>query len=562
MIRFWTLDGVEILQLHGHEAFIYALAVLPNGDVVSSSEDRSVRVWRGSDCIQTITHPAISVWSVAVCQETGDIVTGASDKMVRVFSRDPERHAGPDALAAFNDSVRSSTIPQQTAGNGQEINKETLPGSEFLQQKSGTKEGQVQMIREDDGSVTAHTWSSAASQWINVGTVVDSTASSGRKVTHKGKDYDYVFDVDIEDGKPPLKLPFNTGQNPYEAAQKFIGDNELPISYLDQVANFILTNTQGATIGSSSQQTQAPGGDPWGSENRYRPGEAGAPEPRGDSRPRALPQTSYLSIVTANLPAIRKKINELNESVGFNLELSQSDLKALDALVKQLQSSPKDPKPQEEQLSAVIKIATQWPAASRLPGLDILRLCAVAPTFAMHTSGGSGTIVETLASTDVFSASTDKPNNTMLAVRVLANMFATEEGRFVADGCFEDILSNTQPFITSANKGLTTAIATLYVNYAVLLTAGAPASESATREQRAQGVLNAAIHLIKPDRDSETVYRGLVAVGTLLSLGNEFRKATSQSKNLPELLKAVESSSLGKEARIKNLVTEIKDQLK
>lgn len=38
----------------------------------------------------------------------------------------------------------------------------------FLQQKSGTKEGQVQMIREDDGSVTAHTWSSAAQQWINV----------------------------------------------------------------------------------------------------------------------------------------------------------------------------------------------------------------------------------------------------------------------------------------------------------------------------------------------------------------------------------------------------------
>jgi hypothetical protein len=37
-----------------------------------------------------------------------------------------------------------------------------------LQQKSGTKEGQVQMIKEEDGSVTAHTWSSAAQQWINV----------------------------------------------------------------------------------------------------------------------------------------------------------------------------------------------------------------------------------------------------------------------------------------------------------------------------------------------------------------------------------------------------------
>lgn len=120
-----------------------------------------------------------------------------------------------------------------------------------------------------------------------VGTVVDSSASSGRQVTHKGKEYDYVFDVDIKDGEPALKLPFNLDQNPYEVAQKFIADNELPISYLDQVANFILSNTQGATIGTTAQNTQAPGADPWGTENRYRPGEAGAPQPQGKYLPYA-----------------------------------------------------------------------------------------------------------------------------------------------------------------------------------------------------------------------------------------------------------------------------------
>lgn len=96
IIRLWTRDGVEVLQLHGHEAFIYSLAVLPNGDLASASEDRTVRIWRGTECIQTITHPAISVWSVAVCPETGDIATGASDKMLRIFTRDPERYANPD----------------------------------------------------------------------------------------------------------------------------------------------------------------------------------------------------------------------------------------------------------------------------------------------------------------------------------------------------------------------------------------------------------------------------------------------------------------------------------
>lgn len=50
------------------------------------------------DCIQTITHPAISVWSVAVCAQNGDIVSGASDRMVRVFSREEKRWADRGAL--------------------------------------------------------------------------------------------------------------------------------------------------------------------------------------------------------------------------------------------------------------------------------------------------------------------------------------------------------------------------------------------------------------------------------------------------------------------------------
>lgn len=85
---------------------------------------------KDGDCIQTITHPAISVWSVAVCVETGDIVSGASDRLVRVFSRDQIRWADEQTLKvrlccgnktlgrpiltsgqAFDDTVAASSIP-------------------------------------------------------------------------------------------------------------------------------------------------------------------------------------------------------------------------------------------------------------------------------------------------------------------------------------------------------------------------------------------------------------------------------------------------------------------
>lgn len=287
VIRLWKLNGQQVGELHGHESFIYALATLPSGELVSSGEDRTVRVWKGLECVQTITHPAISVWSVTACPETGDIASGASDNIVRIFSRSPERLASPDTLELFDESVKSSSIPQQQVGG---VNKEKLPGPDFLQNKSGTKEGQVQMIREENGSVTAHQWSMGQQQWINVGTVVDSAGSSGRKVEYGGQSYDYVFDVAIEEGQPSLKLPYNLSENPYTRAQKFIDDNELSQNFLDQVAQFIVSNTQGATIGQNSGDS---GPDPYGTESRYRPAD------EGTSRAKVLPQRQYLDITAA-----------------------------------------------------------------------------------------------------------------------------------------------------------------------------------------------------------------------------------------------------------------------
>ena len=45
-------------------------------------------------------------------------------------------------------------------------------------------------------------------QWQKIGDVVDAVGS-GRKQLYQGKEYDYVFDVDVQEGAPPLKLPYN-----------------------------------------------------------------------------------------------------------------------------------------------------------------------------------------------------------------------------------------------------------------------------------------------------------------------------------------------------------------
>lgn len=85
LIRRWSVLSRQCLQVYrGHTSFIYSVSVIPNTDglqFVTSSEDRSVRIWKvasqsGDEIVQTIRLPAQSIWSTA-CLENGDIVTGS-----------------------------------------------------------------------------------------------------------------------------------------------------------------------------------------------------------------------------------------------------------------------------------------------------------------------------------------------------------------------------------------------------------------------------------------------------------------------------------------------------
>lgn len=554
-IKLWTLDGVEVAQLHGHGNFIYTLACLPSGEIVSSSEDRTVRVWKNGQCIQTITHPAISVWSVAA-SENGDIVTGASDKIVRVFSRSPERAGSEATLKAFDEDVRGSAIPKQAMG---EINKEQLPGPEFLTTKSGTKEGQVQMIREANGNVSAHTWSTAAHQWINVGTVVDAAGSSGRKTEFMGKDYDYVFDVDIEEGKPPLKLPFNVSQNPYEVAQQWIANNELPMTYIDQVANFIITNTQGATLGQAG--SGGPGADPWGSERRYRPDDGDQVPKAPVARAKVLPQKEYLTITTASFAVIQKKLLELNQGLlndgRKDIALNPSIVEQLPAFIKELDlsaSSPKSSKSLDALGEAVITIITAWPEKMRLPGLDLLRCLSNASKNLTQQSD----LVSALQKSEALA--NGNANTAMLAIRALANLFGNETGQQYAAANFESIRSlivpHMQPTAGAINRNVHIALTTLYINFAVQLTKIGAATAPAEAASRAATLLTDLTVLLSNSKiiDSETLYRGLVAVGTLLRVPPAEGVQVDGAAIEAAVKRAVGSS---KEPRIKGLASEL-----
>ncbi|KAF2868099.1 phospholipase A-2-activating protein [Massariosphaeria phaeospora] len=550
IIRLWNLDGRQIYELHGHENFIYSLAALPDGRLVSSGEDRTARIWENQQCVQTITHPAISVWTVAA-SENGDIVTGASDRIVRIFTRATERYADPAAITQFSDEVSSSSIPQQAVGD---VNKEQLPGPEFLTQKSGTKEGQVQMIKETNGNVSAYQWSSAANQWVMIGTVVDQAGSSGRKISFNGKEYDYVFDVDIEDGKPPLKLPYNLSQNPYEVARKFCEDNKLPLTYLDQVTNFIVQNTQGATMGQAPSQST----DVWGTGSRYRPGDAApaaadAPQQPPTPKSKVLPQKTYLDIMTANHKVILKKLQEFNQQLVNDgqkaLSFNPSDIDQITATVTSLEKG--DSKSIDSAgVDLIVKAATTWPTEKRLPGLDLLRLLFASDETVAYLTQEQN-IIHALGDSGVFSDSS-APNNTMMAIRSLSNLFKSESGRTAANAEFDTIHAFISPFLQASARNLIIAITTIYINYSVLLSLDVNADRVLT-------LLNDLAKILSKVADSEAVYRALVATGTLLCLGRDFCEAGRDILQIQSVTQ--QAAERVREPRVKNVVAEIQEKL-
>ncbi|KAK5213882.1 WD repeat protein Lub1 [Exophiala xenobiotica] len=579
VIRLWSLKGDLVAELFGHEAFIYSLAVLPSGEIVSSGEDRSMRVWQGTNCVQVITLPAISVWAVSA-SPNGDIIVGSSDKLARIFTRDPERTADAETLREFEESLQASSVPQQQMG---QINMTDLPGPDFLQQKAGTKEGQSQILKEDDGSASLYQWSMSQQTWVKIGQVVDSTGSSGNKTAYQGKEYDYVFDIDIEDGKPPLKLPFNVTQNPYDAATKFLNDNELPLSYLEETANFIIKNTQGATLG----QSQPTGADPWGTENRYRPGEVSGyqPPPASASAKQTLPQKDYLPVVIGKPGAAMAQISKKNaDYTGSDMSLSESDIGTLTTVAQQLEKYNFQGRPSlvsselAPAASVLMKVATQWqPPANRLAGLDLLRfIAAAAKDFPAANADGLDSVTLILSS-GIFDVDFLRGNNklAMVAMRFFSNLlYGSSSGRELIKKHLESILETLKPLSTIVTTDVSVAVAltTLYLNVAVLITSGKTGGdanvnanyglslvEELTKILNAFPAVNHTATASPSAQSTEPAYRTIVALGTVL-VGLKQADLTSAARDIfdvPSALSQLRAKKYMAEPRFKTVVGEI-----
>eukprot|EP01038_Epipyxis_sp_PR26KG_P006801 gene6801-9316_t len=379
-----TIDGQEIgtvfhqAQEDGSPPFILDCCALdlPSGmDLVSCGEDGSCMVWSGTDLVQSIMHPQC-VWCVlAIPNSGGDFVTGCNDGVLRVFSRVENKVNNARAIqysVEFDMEVSEAINKRRTGPSKEELAK--CPLWELRGSNPGKSENQV-MVFNKDGSMIAAQWNSGS--WIIIGEVT----GSGDGGNINGVWYDHVMPVEIETatGLKNLQLGHNNGENSFVAAQRFIDQNQLPQSYLGQIADWIVARAgkDVPTIGQSSSVSNT-------SNYNYVP-----------SVPATKTFSSILSVyaIFEDIPPRTKifsKIQEFNSiySEDTNKSLSNDDLNAIDTILATLSNTSRyhATTVTSDQLRSTYKCIQMWDDVSQLfPAYDIFRMTALHP-------GGSETL--------------------------------------------------------------------------------------------------------------------------------------------------------------------------
>lgn len=508
-IRLWTITGQVLLEMTGHTSLVFSVAAHSSGLVASGSEDCLLKIWKDGICIQSIEHPGC-VWDVKFL-ENGDIVTACSDGALRVWTSHNNRVAEALELETYAFELSEYKCARKKVGG---LKLADLPGLEALQ-CPGSSDGQTLIVREGDNGV-AYSWNSKEQKWDKIGEIVDGPGDNTSSQVYNGVRYDHVFDVDIGDGEPIRKLPYNRGENPYESADKWLLKENLPLVYRQQVVEFILQST-----GQRDFSLDPSFRDPYTGSSAYVPGPSvpfgGAPKPTF----KHIPKKGMLFYEIAQFDGILKKITEFNTELRSNMEqnllaLSDSELSRLAAIINILKDTSHYHCSRFAEIDMVLlrKIVQSWPVTMIFPAIDILRISIMHPDAAdlllKHVKGGNDMLMET------FKKATTAPvqtANLLTVTRAIVNLFKHSHfSRWLQLHVSEilDVLSNYQPLF---NKNISLAYSTLVLNYTVLLI------QTKDKDGQAQ-ILSVALQIVEDGaQDVVSRFQALVAIGSLMLEG-------------------------------------------
>jgi phospholipase A-2-activating protein len=368
-------------------------------DFVSSGEDGSVVVWQGTEMLQSIPHPK-TVWVVlgyktsSPSTNRGIFMTGGQDGLLRIFSKESQFKDNTAIQQLNNEFIEEVAAAKQAKNNGptaEDLAKATK--WENRGNVAGKSEHQIMVFNRDNRLIAAE-WANGS--WVFVGDVTGKggddggiTASDAGELN--GVHYDHILPVEIETstGLKTLQLGYNSLENPFVAAQRFIDANGIGQYYLQQVADWILQRSGGG--GGSGSQQPHPRTASMGSQSS-------SPKNPNDSLMivESVPKHLFSFIIDGfavfnDIPNISKlvtKLKELNSQVSSEYQIPSSEMTLMEKLLSTLEQTSyyHSSKISVEEINAIASIVSRW---TNVPDLtvnnnlfiifDILRMLLVHP---------------------------------------------------------------------------------------------------------------------------------------------------------------------------------------
>lgn len=355
-----------------------------------------------------------------------------------------------------------------------------------------------------------------------------------------------------------MQLGFNTGENPFVAAQRFLDANGLGQHHLSEIADWVTARSReapgaptfdlsagGIACASSSSGSGQPAalvGLPGASSSPFPAPAASSPSnPTLGALPLAIPLT--FDEVPSGLSAkLGPKVAQLNASVSHGA-LSSAQLELVSQLINTLADSSHyhSTSVTAPQLSALVALCAIPEPSACFPGFDLARMLCLHSNAAVSLANEPNVLTSLVArALTLLRTGSACPNPTALtSLRFLCNLFkqpALIMGlKHGVTGAPEGLLESASAQSSSGHKLVRAAVATLCANVAVASCAG-------TLDVSYLLALPPLVYVLlkKEEESADVVMRGALALGTgalhpTEASRNEF-KASAAACNALEVL--------------------------
>ena len=249
-VKLWSNSGELLRKILAHPetgntpSFVYGLTCDSEGNIISSGEDGTAKVFSPEGTLLCVLRHSGVVWDVTLLKND-DLVTGCGDGCVRIWSKDKSRIMEDGAIAEYYNGLALAV--QAQGGQGAPVSDSQLEPMSVLKQPG--KPGAFKMVNDPNRGPSVYQYDATKGDWAYIGQIMGNKGGGGGgqggaqggqggggngSGMINGVKYDHVVYIDVNDGDK-VPLGFNIDDDPRQVSRDFCTINSIDLDLAPQI---------------------------------------------------------------------------------------------------------------------------------------------------------------------------------------------------------------------------------------------------------------------------------------------------------------------------------------